>query len=486
MWRAFVFFLWLWLCLPVAPLIAQITAQNEPSLTIYNGNFAVVRERLPLDLKAGVNAISFAGATAQLEPESVMLRDPEGRRSLQILEQSYRGDPVTPALMLSLYEGKTIEFITNYPDHVQSVQGKIIRSGYAPPGAYNQGVSQPIIEVDGKLMFSLPGQPVFPGLTGDAILKPTLNWQLQSDKAGAFTAELGYVTNGMTWKADYNLVAPEKGDVLDLIGWVTITNRTGKVFENAKIRLMAGDVNKIQPAGGGRSGGMYAKAMLAAPEPVVTEKSFDEFHLYTLARPTTLHDQETKQVEFVSAAGVAAKRIYVYDGLQSNPRGYQVGDDASYGTQSNTKVRVMQEFKNSKQNHLGVALPKGRLRFYRRDSDGSLQFVGENEIDHTPADETIRVQTGNAFDVVGERKRTDYQVRSNQHSANESFEIHVRNHKQEAIDVRVVEHLYRWSNWEVSSESDKHLKTDAQTMEYRVTVPPDGDKAVTYTVHYSW
>ncbi|MGA2961404.1 MAG: hypothetical protein ABSD96_07005 [Candidatus Korobacteraceae bacterium] len=483
MWRAIVF---LWLCLPVAPITAQITAQGEPSLTIYNGNFAVVRERLPLDLKAGVNTIWFSGATMQLEPESVMLRDPEGRRSLQILEQSYRGDPVTPSLLLSLYEGKTIDFITNYPDHVQTVQGKVIRSGYVPPGAgYNQNASQPIIEVDGKLMFSLPGQPVFPGLTGDTILKPTLNWQLQTDKAGAFTAELGYVTNGMTWKADYNLVAPEKSDSLDLIGWVTMTNRTGKVFENAKIRLMAGDVNKIQPRSGGGIGAGVYKAMVAQA-PAVTEKSFDEFHLYTLERPTTLHDLETKQVEFVSAAGISAKRIYVYDGLQNIPRGYLVGDNASYGTESNPKVWVMQEFKNSKQNHLGIALPKGRLRFYRRDSDGSLQFVGENEIDHTPADETIRVQTGNAFDVVGERKRTDYSVKMNQNWANESFEIHLRNHKKEAVEVRVVEHLYRWSNWNVIAESDKHLKTDAQTIEYRITVPPDGDKAVTYTVHYTW
>ncbi|MGA2992040.1 MAG: DUF4139 domain-containing protein [Candidatus Korobacteraceae bacterium] len=469
------------LLLPIALL-----AQNEPSLTIYNGGFAVVRERLPLELKPGVNSIQFSGVTTQLEPESVMLRDPEGRRSLEILEQSYRGDPVTQSLLLSLYEGKTIDFMSRYQDRVEIVQGKIIRSGYVPGGAAsNPGAAQPLIEVNGKLLFALPGTPLFPALTGDSILKPTLNWQLQTDKPGAFTAELGYVTQGMSWKADYNLVAPEKGDSIDLIGWVTMNNKTGKVFENAQIRLMAGDVNKIQPTY--RAAPSRTMAMMAAPTPPpVTEKAFDEFHLYTLARPTTLHDQETKQVEFVSATGVAAKRIYIYDGQRGIWYGGLVGDNASYGTQSNTKVWVMQEFKNSKQNHLGVALPKGRLRFYRRDTDGSLQFVGENEIDHTPADETIRVQTGSAFDVVGERKRTDYQVNSSQKWANESFEIHVRNHKKEAVEVRVVEHLYRWNNWKIVSESDKDLKTDAQTVEFRVTVPPDGDKAVTYTVHYTW
>ncbi len=464
-----------------------LAAQNEPSLTIYNGGFAVVRERLLLDLKPGVNSVQFSGATALLEPESVMLRDPEGRRSLAILEQSYRGDPVTQSLLLSLYEGKTIDFITRYPDHVETVQGKIIRSGYVPAGGVSApGVAQPIIEVNGKLLFSLPGTPVFPALTSDSILQPTLNWRLQTDKPGAFTAELGYITQGMSWKADYNLVAPENGDTLDLIGWVTMNNRTGKLFENAKIRLMAGDVNKIQPPGVGigRAGGIAL--MKAMPAPEVTEKPFDEFHLYTLARPTTLHDQEIKQVEFISAIGIPAKRIYVYDGQRGMWFGGLVGDNAGYGTQSNTKVWVMQEFKNSKQNHLGVPLPKGRMRFYRRDSDGSLQFVGENEIDHTPADETIRVQTGSAFDVVGERKRTDYQVNNLQKWANESFEIHVRNHKQEAVEVRVVEHLYRWNNWTILAESDKHLKSDAQTIEFRVTVPPNGDKAVTYTVHYTW
>jgi hypothetical protein len=472
-------FSFLLLLLPLA-----LPAQNEPSLTIYNGGFAVVRERLPLELKPGVNSIQFADVTTQLEPESVMLRDPEGRRSLEILEQSYRGDPVTQSLLLSLYEGKTIDFMARYQDRVEMVQGKIIRSGYVPSGG-SSGAAQPLIEVNGKLLFALPGTPLFPALTGDSILKPTLNWQLQTDKPGAFTAELGYVTQGMSWKADYNLVSPETGNSIDLIGWVTMNNTTGKVFENARIRLMAGDVNKIQP--GYRAPAMKAMAMMAAPTPPpVTEKAFDEFHLYILSRPTTLHDQETKQVEFVSATGVAAKRIYVYDGQRGIWYGGLVGDSASYGTQSNTKVWVMQEFKNSKLNHLGIALPKGRLRFYRRDTDGSLQFVGENEIDHTPADETIRVQTGSAFDVVGERKRTDYQVNSGQKWADESFEIHVRNHKKEAVEVRVVEHLYRWNNWKIVSESDKDLKTDAQTVEFRVAVPPDGDKAVTYTVHYTW
>jgi hypothetical protein len=227
-----------------------------------------------------------------------------------------------------------------------------------------------------------------------------------------------------------------------------------------------------------------------AAAPVVTEKSFDEFHLYTLARPTTLRDEETKQVEFVHASGIHAQRIYVYDGAQTQQYGYynseQIRGDVNYGTASNTKIWVMEEFKNSEANQIGIPLPKGKLRFYRADSDGHLEFVGENTIDHTPKDETIRVYTGNSFDVVGQRKRTSYHVDSNQHWMDESFEIRVRNHKKEALNVRVVEHLYRWTNWKLTTQSHESRKTDAQTIEFPVTVAPDGETVVEYTVHYSW
>src|SRR6185437_6352777 len=219
---------------------------------------------------------------------------------------------------------------------------------------------------------------------------------------------------------------------------------------------LAGDVSKLQAASNAQRvyAGM-AKAMAdEAMAPVVREKSFDEFHLYTLGRPTTLRDQETKQVEFVRSTGIRALRLYVYDGAQVQQYGYynmdQIRQDQSYGTQSNPKVWVMEEFKNAEANHLGIALPKGRLRFYRRDTDGHLEFVGENTIDHTPKDETIRIFTGNSFDVVGERKRTNYHVDSSQHWMDESFEIHIRNHKKDPVDVRAVEHLYRWTNWKLT------------------------------------
>jgi hypothetical protein len=323
-------------------------------------------------------------------------------------------------------------------------------------------------------------------------LKPTLSWLLQSDRPGSTNAEFSYVTGGMSWHADYNVVAPVSGNVLDIVGWVTLDNQTGKTFSNAHIKLMAGDVNKLQPgfaSGGPISGAFDMKAEAAAP--AVTERSFDEYHLYTLERPTTLYDRETKQVEFVRASGVPSQRLYVYDGvkLEQNYRGYSqenIRDMENFGIQSNSKIWSMVEFKNSKENHLGLPLPKGRVRFYRRDTDGQLEFTGENLIDHTPSDETIRLYTGNVFDAVGERKRTSYHLERNAHWMDESFEIKLRNHKKEPMEIRVVEHLYRWTNWDIPKTSDPFNKLDSKTIEFRVKVPPDGEKVLTYTAHYSW
>ncbi|MGO9274203.1 MAG: DUF4139 domain-containing protein [Terriglobia bacterium] len=478
-------------------LLAVNAWAADPQLTIYNQNFAVVRLMIPLDLKPGENRIQFTDTTAYLEPESVILRDPTGTRTLQILEQNYRADPVSQPLLLSLYEGKTLDFLLQPNDPKSVVKGKIIRSGYVSPRmGYSGEVREPIIEVDGQLRFGLPGIPIFPALIGDTILKPTLNWVLQSDKPGEMNAEFSYVTGQITWSADYNLVAPEKGDQLDLVGWVTVNNQTGKTFDNARIKLMAGSVNKIQPPMNGRF--MMTDAMgvvggaLGGIVPQVSEKTFEEYHLYELHRPTTLHDQESKQVEFVRAAGIKAERFYVYDGVKINQNQYQgwnmesIRQNAEYGTESNPDVAVMREFVNSEANHLGMPLPAGRLRFYRQDTDGQLEFTGENDIKHTPRDETVRVFTGDAFDIKGERRRTDYRIDVSRRMVDESFEIKLRNHKKEPVEVRVVEHLYRGTNWEITEKSSTYLKTDSQTMEFRVQVSPDSEKVVTYTAHYTW
>ena len=452
---------------------ASFSFAADPALTIYNGGYAVVRETLPIDLKSGVNQVSFAGVTAQVEADSVILRDIKGIAEFQILEQSYRNDPVSQAMLLSLFEGKTLEFVrleTNKPDRV--VTGKVVRSGFVPGGRY----VEPIIEVDGKLQFSLPGSPLFPSLGNDNILKPTLNWKLNSASSGKIDAEVAYLSNGFTWEASYNLVATDKSDLLDVVGWVTMNNQSGMTFNDAKIKLMAGDVNRAQPEYPRAGRAMVADAMAFSAAKAVTEKSFDEFHLYTLGNPATLRDKETKQVEFVRASGVKAERLYVFDGADQNRE----------GSDSPGKVQVYREFKNSEVNKLGMALPKGKVRFYTQDGDRQLEFVGENRIDHTPKDEVIRVLTGNSFDLVGEHRMTNNTEDGANRVATQSFEIKVRNRKKEPVEIHVVEHAARGGNWTLTAQSQPHEKKDASTFEFRVPLKPDEEKVVTYTIRYTW
>ena len=508
-------------------LFSGSASASQPALTIYNQDFAVVRDTVPLNLKAGVNQISFTGATAYLEPSSVVLRDPAGKEQFQILEQNYRADTVSQEMLLTLNEGKTIqfEFVNQAGGDTKRelISGKIIRSGsgvpqgtmawYGPVMGY--GAAQPIIEVDGKLRFSLPGQPIFPALADDTILKPTLSWVVDAEHPAKLDAELSYVTGGLSWEADYNLVMPERGDTLDMVGWVTMDNQSGNSFKEARIELMAGDVNKIQNVGGfRRQSGIGGGFGGGAPAPQVTEKTFDEYHLYTLERSTTLRDREKKQVEFVQAAGVKSTGLYIYDGAATDPFQSWTWQGAhhepEYGTQSGKIVWVMRELTNSVANHLGLPLPKGRVRFYRRNTNGQMEFIGENVIKHTPRDEVLRLYTGNAFDLVGERKQTDFKENApppvlptlgpdgqplppppgargdREPWIDESYEIKLRNHKQNPVEIRVVEHLCRWGNWAITKKSAEFRKTDAATIEFRVPLKPDEAQTVTYTVHYSW
>jgi hypothetical protein len=443
-------------------LLMPVAAFAAPGLTIYNQDFAVVRDTVPLELSEGVNNIRYDGATLQLEPDSVVLRDKTGK-PLQILEQNYRNDPITQAYLLSLFEGQTIDFTvreSEKPD--RNIPAKILRSGY---GAAS-GTTEPVVEVDGKIQFGLPGQPQFPSLGDDTILKPRLEWKIQSAAASKTEAELGYITGGLSWQASYNLVSPEKGDTLDVVGWITMENRSGRDFEEARINLMAGDVAKVEPANKMMGERMMAMAAVA-DAPAVTEKAFDEFHLYSLPRPTSLRDGETKQVEFLRAGGVKSETVYVFDAHRG------------------PKISVFREFRNSKENQLGIPLPQGRMRFYR--TNGSqLEFTGESEIDHTPADELLKIQTGEAFDLVAERKITNSTRDDANHRATEAFEILLKNRKKEPVTIRVIEHLGMPVNWKISANSDPFEKKSSNEIEFRIPVKPGEERKVAYTVNYTW
>jgi hypothetical protein len=293
-----------------------------------------------------------------------------------------------------------------------------------------------------------------------------LEWKIQSAAASKIEAELGYITGGLSWQASYNLVSPEKGDTLDVVGWITMENKSGRDFEEARINLMAGDVAKVEPANKMMGERMMAMAAVA-DAPAVTEKAFDEFHLYSLPRPTSLRDRETKQVEFLRAGGVKSETVYIFD--------------AHRGPQ----ISVFREFRNSKENQLGIPLPQGRMRFYR--SNGAqLEFTGESEIDHTPADELVKIQTGDAFDLVAERKITNSTRDDANHRATEAFEILLKNRKKEPVTIRVVEHLGMPVNWKISANSDPFEKKSSNEIEFRIPVKPGEERKIAYTVTYTW
>ncbi len=482
--------------------VAQQPSTPPVALTIYNQDFAVARTSIDLDLHPGLNEVTTPGVTSRLEPDSVVLRDPTGQHAVHVIEQNYDAAVVNQEWLLDKYEGKTIDFQIS-PGQV--VQGRIIRAGfqrqpeYSPQGQYLPGEqAQPLIEVNGKMQFQLPGLPLFPVSTDELLLKPTLRWQIESEKPEHFTAELAYITGGLDWEATYNVVAPESSDVTgeekaDVLGWVTIHNQSGNEFPEARIKLMAGDVAKIQPNGYGFATGANKALMMAEAVSVqsqVTQKPFDDFHLYDLHRTVSLRDGEIKQIQFLDATGVTVKRSYLYDGEASQLQPIYAGNInqmRGYGLETeNTKVHIVEEVKNSEQNHLGIPLPAGRVRLYRRDADGQMEFVGEDTISHTPTEETIRIATGSAFDVKGSRRQTDFHVNQNDRLIDETFEIKVTNQKQQPVKVIVVEHMYRGDNWEIMNKSADFIKRDSHTLEFPVQVPAKGATTLTYSVRYTW
>ncbi len=468
---------------------AQQGGAGATALTIYNQDFAVARSVVDLNLAAGANQVTTTNVTGQLEPDSVVLRDPTGKIVFKVTEQNYDAGVIDQNSLLQKFEGKTIQFSRGtLPDGKPIiVDGKIIRAGF-----------QPLIESGGTMQFQLPGTPLFPASTDGLLLKPTLRWQIDAPKAAHLSAELAYITRGMGWQATYNVVAPESKDVtgsehVDLHGWVTIQNNSGTEFPQARIKLMAGDVAKLRnmnPVNGRQYDMAAAQAQVVmAASPSVTQQAFDDFHLYDLNRTVSLNSGETKQVEFLEAAEVTMTRVYEYDGVPAFVQPMYAGyhnDQPNFGAAIYAKVNVRAEIKNSIANHLGMPLPAGRIRLYRRDTGGQMEFIGEGTINHTPTDETVKVPVGSAFDVTGERKQTDFHVDQRAHTIDETFEITVKNQKTTPVNVAIVEHMNRGQNWQIAEQSSNFTKRDSSTIEFPVVVAPAGQTKTTYTVHYTW
>lgn len=472
-------------CLGGAPLGAPAeTAQGEGyALTVYNQDLVLVRDRRRLKVESGTHPLRFEDIAATLDPTSVHVASLTDPKSFQVLEQDYDYDLVNQQKLLQKYVGSDITILNYGAFGTQKGEDLKARLLSADGG---QLVLQ---KTDGSLLSLGSGKDLmFPKLPEGLLLRPTLTWLARSASSGERLLDVAYLATGMSWHADYTLDVDEGETQADVTGWVTIDNQTGTGFPGARLKLLAGDVHRA-PVAAPRAMMMKAMTVNAAAEDSgagFQEKSFSEYHLYTLQRPTSLKSSETKQIELLSAPRAEVRKIYRYDGAGLTWWGGDGISDPGYGTgNGNGKVDVVLELDNSAKAGLGMPLPAGKVRVYKRDDDGSRQFLGEDSIDHTPQDETIRVKMGSAFDVKGERRQVNF-ANPSKSSIEESFEITLKNHKKQDVMVRVVEHLYRYSAWKITENSQPFDKKDSRTIEFPVKVPADGKATVTYTVRYSW
>lgn len=450
--------------------------------------YAVVRQDRSLGLDKGRTTIRFTGVAALIDPTTVMfssLTDPSGT---QVLEQNYQFDLVSRAKLLERFIDKPITLELSLGNGaVKTVTGTLLS---ADPSGWLV-----VRTDDGQIQTTAsPINIRFPSLPQGLITRPTLVWDVAAATGGDHVVRLTYQTEGMTWWADYNIVFSEGADansgLLDLNAWVSILNQSGASYDEAKLKLVAGDVHRAPRANAPAPMMEMARRGDGGGAAGFVEKSFFEYHLYTLGRPTTLPDNSTKQIElFEPAIGIPAEKVLLYYGLAEGYRGFfpSVVQDRNYGTEMNTKVDVYLRFRNSKENRLGVPLPSGRIRVSKIDPDDkALEFIGEDTIDHTPKDENVLIKMGSAFDVVGERRQVDFRADYSAQWMEETIEIKVRNHKEEPVKVLVKENLFRWVNWEITKKTHEFEKHDARSVHFPVTVPKDGEVVVTYTVRYSW
>ncbi len=438
---------------PVNPLefltAGAAGTDSATEVTVYNNNLALVKERRKLDLNTGVNNIEYTDVAELIDPTSVIFEDTKNKNTA-VLEQNYEYDLVSSYKLLDKFLGKEI---TATEKEGETYTGTLL--------SHDGGV---VLQLsDGKVVsLTEVSRLEFPDSAG-LLTKPTLVWQIYSPVSGSRNVLTSYLTGGMNWKADYIVKTNADDTKADIQGWVSIDNQAGTTYEDARLKLVAGEVHRIAIP----QRNYYEEA--AVEEEVAydsvkegfAEESLFEYHLYTLERPATLKNKQVKQLSLLSADSVPVKKELIFDVSKSD------------------KVQVALNLTNSKDRGLGMPLPAGVLRVYKSDSEGQLQFLGEDSIDHTPKDEEIKVVVGNAFDVTGTRTQTDYK-RISTDVWRESYEIELKNHKSQAQKIRIVEHFY--GDWEITTGSDTYEKTDAYTAEWEVNVPADGSKKVTFTV----
>jgi len=450
------------------------------SITIYNQNFGLVRDVRNMHLHDGINHVRFEDVAAQIDPTSVSFQSLTAPNGVVVREQNYQYDLLDQNTILAKSVGKELKFKQYLPGGgVAELSGILLNppqstvfNENAGPQTHYQGL---VIKTADGVILNPQGQIQLAELPPGLVPKPSLLWKLETSKPGDHKTEIAYQTSGINWKCDYVAVVNKDDNGADLTSWVTIDNKSGGTFKNAALKLLAGDVHKIQPA-------PYSYSMMKSPlalqsagaAPQFQEQSFAEYHLYTLQGKTDVRDNETKQMSLFNAADIPVKKLFIFEpntGGYYSPRGS--------GNSKEQKVQVKFEFANSDKNHLGMPMPKGKVRVYKRDQDGALQFIGEDDIDHTPRDEKVRLFIGDAFDLVGERKQTNYTKVSDKVSRF-SYEISLRNHKDTDVTIVAVEHSY--GDWTILNSSAEYTKKDSHTFEFPVKVPARGEVKITYEI----
>jgi hypothetical protein len=449
-----------------APLTSTLKDQQNVSVTIYDSNVGLVKDTRLIDLKPGVQELKFMDVAGKIDPTTVHIKSLLNRSSLNVLEQNYEYDLLSPQKLLEKFVGQKVQLATINPE---TKKEEIVEATLLSTQGGN------IFQIGDKIHIGHPGRILLSKIPENLIPQPTLVWMLENRLSRPQKLEASYLTSGINWKADYVAVLNKLDTLTDLTGWVTIDNRSGATYQNALLKLVAGDIHRVQ-----QEMMDYARAKIAVKEaasPQFKEESFFEYHLYTLDRRTTIKDNQTKQMTLLDANQVPIKKLFLFSG---SPQYYYYQMDQGSNKQ---KVGVFLELENTQKNNLGIPLPKGTVRVYKEDKDGSLQFVGEDRIDHTPKDEKFKIKIGEAFDVVGERIQTDYK-RLGRNLFEVAFEVSLRNHKKEDIKVLVEEPIP--GDWEMLSNTHPYEKLSAHLIRFDVPVAKDKEVKVKYRIRFRY
>lgn len=469
------------LCFPVLAA-GQVDSSDSlgTSLTIYNQNFGLVRDLRNMELKEGINHVRFEDVAARIDPTSVSFTSLTAPNAVVVREQNYQYDLLEPNTILSKSVGKQVKFRQYLSGgQVNEIEGVLLNPPVVSVSDVNGNISRNhqglVVKSGDRVILNPSGQVELSELPAGLVSKPSLLWKLETNRPGTHKTEIAYQTQGLNWHADYVAVVNDDDTAIDLTSWVTLDNKSGAGYKNAALKLMAGDVHRVTPAAPMMDMmEMAAGRAMAPPEPQFKEQSFAEYHLYTLQGKTSVNDNETKQLSLFNASSVPTRKLFIYD-----PAAPQIAY-RGWAPQADTqKVNVKMEIENSEKNNLGMPLPKGKVRVYKKDKDGALQFIGEDLIDHTPRDEKVRLYIGDAFDLVGERKQTNY-VRVSDHVTRYSYEISLRNHKDKAVTITAVEHAH--GQWKILSFSNQFTKKDSTTFEFPVSVPARGEVKINYEI----